>query len=197
MTDNIETKGDVRRRHRKSFLSFITEKVSPIALALILLIVLAFGGAAFGYILWSQRTILNLSQENQALATQNLNSQNNHHANTVKTQAQLTAALNAANASLAEVKESAAVIEYEGGVIAFQNGIIIAAQQQGHNTLAAIQQIQMEVGADEQKLAAALNTGQAEINAYLVYLSCLGKNSGNTAVCGSAPPLPPTSTTGG
>lgn len=194
---NTETKTDIAKRKSRSILSFVTDKISPVALALVLLVVLAFGGAAFGYILWSQRTIVNLSEENKALAQQNLISQNNHHASTDKKNTQLAAALNEANTALTEVKASAAAIQYEGGVIAYQNGEIIAAQQAGHATLNAITALQMQLSGAETSVGAALTKGQAQINAYLGYLTCLVTNMSNQAVCGSAPPLPVTSTTGG
>lgn len=169
----------------KSFWSFITNKISPVALAIVIVAFLVLGGATLGYVVYSQRTILALSQ-------QNLNSQNNHHTSNVKTQAQLQEALNEANAALVVVKQSAAVIEYEGGVIAFQNGEIIAAQQAGHATLNAITALEGQLSGAESSVGGALVTGQAQINAYLNYLTCLTTNMSNQVVCGAAPPLPPT-----
>lgn len=119
------------------------------------------------------------------LTLANLVSQNHHHAATVKTDDQLKVALT-------ELKAAAAAIEYEGGVIAYQNGEIIAAQQSGHATLMVIQALQTEVSQELPAATAALKAGQAQINAYLHFLTCIGTNPTNTAVCGAAPPLPPT-----
>lgn len=126
-----------------------------------------------------------LAQENKTLALLNLRSQNNHHASTIRKDAQLQQALN-------ELKSAAGVIQYEGAVLAYQNGEIIAAQQQGHATLAVMQALQQEINADVPALSGALKLGQAQINAYLNYLTCLTLNPTNAATCGAAPPLPPT-----
>lgn len=171
----------------------ITEKISPVALVIVIIMFVALAGGAFGYVLWSQRTLVNLSQQNYNLSKAALISQNNHHANTVKTQAQLAEALAEANAALETVKAAAAVIEYEGGVIAYQNGEIIAAQQAGHALLLTIQAIQAEVGQDEQKLSTALTAGQQQINAFDHYALCVGENPTNPSTCGTEPPLPSTS----
>lgn len=176
----------------KSFWSFITNKISPVALAVLLVVSLAFSAGAFGYVLWSQRTIVNLSQQDYNLSKRSLISQNNHHASTVKSQAQQAALL-------MEVKQSAAAIQYLGGVIIYQNGEIIAAQQQGHATQALQVQMantqaefQVQLNQDETMLKTALISGQAQINAYLGYLTCLTVNMSNQAVCGTAPALPST-----
>lgn len=129
--------------------------------------------------------VLLLAAEGKDLARQDLNSQNNHHASTVKKDSQLQQALNEANAALAEVKQEAAAIKAEGE-------IIIAAQQQGHDTLTAVAALQMEVSTELPKAVAGLTNGQAQINAYLGYLTCLGKNPTNPAVCGAVPTLPAT-----
>lgn len=176
----------------KSFWSFITNKISPVALAVLLVLTLAFSAGAFGYVLWSQRTIVNLSQENYNLSKASLISQNNHHASTVKAQ-QAQAAL------LMEVKQSAAAIQYLGGVIVYQNAqlksddeLIISAQAQGHALLATVQALQTDLTTDEQSLGGKLTAGQAQINVYLGYLSCITTNMSNQAICGAAPPLPAT-----
>lgn len=134
---------------------------------------------------FQDRTIVNLSQ-------QNLNSQNAHHAATIKKDKELQEALNTANIAITELKASAAAIQYEGGVIAYQNGEIIAAQQAGHATLAAITGLEMQLTQAEGSVGATLVGGQTQINAYLKYLTCLGTNQSNVAVCGSAPALPAT-----
>lgn len=158
---------------------------------------LVAGLGAFVLILTIDNHVLAQSAAN--LSQQNLNSQNNHHAATDKKNAQLAQALREANAALADVKESAAVIEYEGGVIAYQNGQIIAAQQQGHATQALQVQMantqaefQTQLNDDEATLKTALIAGQAQINTYLHYLTCIGTNPTNTTVCGAAPTLPAT-----
>ena len=133
-----------------------------------------------------------LAQEAKNLSQANLTSQDNHHANTVKAQKAAATADAELATALRELKASAAAIEYEGGVIAYQNGEIIQAQQQGHATLMVLQALQNEVSQEVPAATVALKAGQAQINAYLHYLTCLGTHQSNTAVCGSAPPLPPT-----
>lgn len=108
-------------------------------------------------------------------AKENLISQNNHHAATVKADAAILAA--------------EAVISYEGGVITFLLAEIAQGQQQGHQTLAEVQALQMEVTVELPAAVAALEKGQAEINAYLGYLTCLNLST-NASTCGAAPPLP-------
>jgi multidrug efflux pump subunit AcrA (membrane-fusion protein) len=183
-------------RKKLTFWRFMTEKMSPVALAVTLLLVAALAIGAFSYVLWSQRTIVNLSQENYNLSKASLISQNNHHAATVKAQ-------KAQAALLKEVQQSASVIQYLGGVIIYQNAQlksadqqIIAGQQQGHATLNAINAIEQQLSAAESSVGAKLTQGQAQINAYLGYLTCLGLSdgSGNQASCGAAPPLPATVT---
>lgn len=121
-----------------------------------------------------------------SLAKEDLNSQNNHHASTVKKDAQLQEALN-------ELQASAEAIKFEGGVIAYQDGVILQGQQQGHATLALLQALQTEIDKDVPALGGALKLGQAQINAYLGWLGCLDQHQGSSASCGDAPPLPPTS----
>lgn len=126
-----------------------------------------------------------LAQDAKNLSQQNLNSQNHHHAATVKKDAQLQAALN-------DVQQSAAAIKYLGGVIVYQNGQIIAGQQQGHATLNVLTALQQELTGAETSVGGALVKGQAQINAYFGYLTCLVTNTSDQAACGAAPPLPAT-----
>lgn len=135
----------------------------------------------------------NLAQQGKSLAEQNLNSQNHHHASTVKKDAQLQQALN-------ELKASAAAIQYEGGVIAYQGGEqkilldeVLAAQAQGHALLMAVAGLQMEINQDVPALKFGLNVGQMEISNFLHYTACLGTHPTDIAVCGTEPPLPSTS----
>lgn len=126
------------------------------------------------------------------LTAQNLSSQNNHHAATAKIDAQLAAAL-------ADVKAEAEAIEYEGGVIIFQNAElkakddeIIAAQGQGHALQEAVLSLQQEINQDVPELKLGLNNGQAQINTFLHWLGCVGTNPTNATTCGAEPPLPST-----
>lgn len=151
-------------------------------------IVLALATALYG-LAWgieNAHAARDLAQTSVNLSRQNLRSQDNHHANTVKKDAQLQVAID-------EVKQSAAAIKYLLGVVTYEGAEIINAQQSGHATLMAIAALQMEVSQDLPQATTALKAGQAQINTYLHYLTCLGTNPTNAAVCGAAPPLPPTS----
>lgn len=153
----------------------------------VLALAAAIGGVAWG--LNNSRVARSLAAENvaqgQTIIAQNktitrislrsLNASNNHHASTVK----------ADNAIMA----AEAVISYEGGVITFLLGEIADGQQQGHQTLAELQNLQMEVTVELPEAVAALTKGQEQINAYLGYLTCINLNA--PSICGTAPPLPP------
>jgi hypothetical protein len=128
----------------------------------------------------------------KAAAQKSLRIQKHYHQQNVASQAQI-------KQLLSEVKDEAAAIEYEGGVITFlsaENGQkddeILAAQAQGHALLTAVAGLQMEINQDVPELRLGLNNGQAQINAYLYYLTCVGTNPTNATVCGAAPPLPTT-----
>lgn len=152
-----------------------------------ILIVLAIAAGIYG-LAWgieNAHTARDLAQTSVNLSRQNLKSQDNHHANTVKTQARLAAAQQ-------QLEQSADAIKYLLGVVTYEGGEILSAQQSGHATLAAIAALQMEVSQDLPQATAALKAGQAQINAYLRYLTCLGTNPSNQVICGSPPPLPST-----
>lgn len=117
------------------------------------------------------------SKTSARFARANLISQNNHHTATVKADA--------------AIENAEGAIAYEGGVITYLLGEITASQQAGHQTLAELQSLQEEINVELPNAVAALRTGQAQINAYLAYLTCLDTST-KTDACGAAPPLPPT-----
>lgn len=106
---------------------------------------------------------------NEALAQKALTTQHNFHQQNVATQAQ---------------------IKHLTAETGKKDDAIIAAQQQGHALLMAVAGLQMEINQQLPAAVAGLTKGQAQINAYLHYLTCLGTNPTNSAVCGAAPPLP-------
>lgn len=73
---------------------------------------------------------------------------------------------------------------------------VIVAQQAGHATLNAITGLQQQFSAAETSVGNALIDGQKALvgaqNVYLGYLTCLITHMESQAVCGAAPPLPPT-----
>ena len=172
----------------KSFWAFVTEKISPVALAVVLLVVLALGTGAFIYVLNSQRTIVNLVQQNRALALLNLNSQTDHHASAARKDAELQQALNEANAALVELKTDAAEIKYLTGVAAYQNGVIINDHTSTAAALALIDSVISEIP----QFKTDVISGVGQINTYLSYLTCLTTHTTNVAVCGAVPSLPST-----
>lgn len=128
----------------------------------------------------------------KATAEKSLIAQRNNHRQNVATQAQI-------KQLLGELTDEAAAIQYEGGVITFlsaENGQkddeILAAQAQGHALLEAVAGLQAEINQDVPELKTGLDNGQAQINTYLHYLTCIGTNPTNSTVCGAAPPLPAT-----
>lgn len=167
--------------------------------ASVVIVVLALAAGIYG-LAWGLNNSFVVRQQSAeiiALTRQSITSGNRHHAETAKQNAHLQQALD-------ELKQAAAAIEYEGGVIAYQNGelnqkddAIIAAQQQGHALLMTVQALALQLSQAETSVGAALVKGQAQINAYLAYLTCLGTHPAtaeldNIAICGTPPPLPPT-----
>lgn len=141
--------------------------------------VLAVAAALYGFA-WgidNAHAARDLAQTGVNLSRQNLRSQNNHHEATVKADQ--------------DIENAEGAIAYEGGVITYLLGEITQQQQAGHQTLAQLQSLQQEINVELPDAVAALRTGQAQINAYLEYLTCLNLTT-DPATCGTAPPLPST-----
>lgn len=141
-----------------------------------------------GYVVWTQHTISSQGVTILNLSQRSLISQDNHHASTVRSQ-------QVAAVTEQQIKDAEAVIQYEGGVIAYQNGVIIQAQQQGHATLNVITQLQTDLTTDFNAVSTALINGQKQINTYLQFLAtqtCVTQTKEGIA-CSVPPPLPSTS----
>lgn len=104
-------------------------------------------------------------------------SQNNHHSETVKSNALL--------------QSEAVAIDAEGKIIIDQNTEILQDHAQTQSTLDALTALQGEFNTAQKQDGAAVLGGQAQINTYFGYLTCIVLH-GDSPACGAAPPLPQT-----
>jgi hypothetical protein len=138
----------------------------------ILVTAVAIGMALGAYDIWITAQSGRQLDEIQSLTNKSIAVSNNHHASSVQKDDEIQKAVDIANGALAEIS---------------------ANQKTNEGVLAQVKALQSDLDSLVPQATSEIKAGQAQINAYLVYLSCLGTHPGNVAVCGATPPLPPTS----